>query len=215
NQDSPDEELKVGDLHSPRAPSPNPPASVTTTNTTEENVPHTARTIQEEDEDDSDPEDSERPWNCYLHIRNVPSNRSRTWSRRGSRDELVRVGSTGEDAERRQQEEESIDIKQRIACLAPAPHHPKVVAQFKVPYPLPEVVVDPKNAPGGAYLRMREANESRVDLGENGKDGNGAMVVTAEELKDIICCTGLWLVVREGYGGLTKKRKGDGWRLRG
>ncbi|PVF92413.1 hypothetical protein CPB86DRAFT_791194 [Serendipita vermifera] len=215
NQDSPDEELKVGDLHVPRAPSPNPPASVTTTNTTEENVPHTARTIQEEEEDDSDPEDSERPWNCYLHIRNVSSNRSRTWSRRGSRDELVRIGSTGEEAERRQQsEEESVDIKLRIACLAPAPHHPKVVAQFKVPYPLPDVVVDPRNAPG-VYLKTREPHESRVDLGEMGANANGSMVVTAEELKDIICCTGLWLVVREGYGGLTKKRKGDGWRLRG
>ena len=40
--------------------------------------------------------------------------------------------------------------------------------------------------------------------------------VTAEEIKDVICSTGLWLVVREGFGGIGKvSRKGDGWRIRG
>lgn len=39
--------------------------------------------------------------------------------------------------------------------------------------------------------------------------------LTAEEIKDIVCSTGLWLVVREGFGGVGKvNRKGDGWRIR-
>lgn len=28
------------------------------------------------------------------------------------------------------------------------------------------------------------------------------LVLTAEEIKDIVCGTGLWLAVREGFGGL-------------
>ena len=41
------------------------------------------------------------------------------------------------------------------------------------------------------------------------------MVLTAEEIKDVVCSTGLWLVVREGFGGIGKvARKGDGWRIR-
>ena len=43
----------------------------------------------------------------------------------------------------------------------------------------------------------------------------GLLVLTAEEIKDVVSCTGLWVIVREGYGGLAKKRKGDGWMIRG
>ena len=42
------------------------------------------------------------------------------------------------------------------------------------------------------------------------------MTVTAEELKDVLCATAFWLVVREGFGGVGYvRRKGDGWRIRG
>ncbi|KIP06880.1 hypothetical protein PHLGIDRAFT_30283 [Phlebiopsis gigantea 11061_1 CR5-6] len=42
------------------------------------------------------------------------------------------------------------------------------------------------------------------------------VLLSAEELKDLVCCTGLWLVVREGFGGIGRvKRQGDGWRIRG
>ena len=54
---------------------------------------------------------------------------------------------------------------------------------------------------------------------ENGAAGHGApegLVLTAEEIKDIVSCTGLWLIVREGFGGVGRvSRKGDGgWRIR-
>ena len=41
------------------------------------------------------------------------------------------------------------------------------------------------------------------------------MLLTAEEIKDMLSCTAFWLVVREGFGGVGKvNRKGDGWRIR-
>lgn len=44
----------------------------------------------------------------------------------------------------------------------------------------------------------------------------GTLTLTAEEIKDVVCSTGLWLVVREGFGGVGRvSRKGDGWRIRG
>ena len=42
------------------------------------------------------------------------------------------------------------------------------------------------------------------------------ILLSAEEIKDAVCCTALWLVVREGFGGVGRvKRQGDGWRIRG
>ena len=41
------------------------------------------------------------------------------------------------------------------------------------------------------------------------------ITLSAEEIKDMVCSTGLWLVVREGFGGVGRvSRKGDGWRIR-
>lgn len=194
-----------------RANSPNPPASVTTNTTTEENH---RQADDGGEESDSDIEDSERPWNCYLHIRSVslpPRSHgpSRTTSRTQSRDELhMASGGEGQDQDQNEDEAgEEIDIRLRIACLAPAPHHPRVIAQVKTPYPLPDVVFDSR----GATLRDRvDGQRPKEDDG-----GKGRLTLLAEEIKDVVSCTGLWLIVREGYGGLARKRKGDGWRLRG
>ena len=42
------------------------------------------------------------------------------------------------------------------------------------------------------------------------------VLLSAEEIKDVVCCTALWLIVREGFGGVGRvKRQGDGWRIRG
>lgn len=70
-----------------------------------------------------------------------------------------------------------------IGSLAPTPHHPKLVAQLTVPYPLP-------------------------DLSQSGLGTDGAGL-TREELKDIISVTALFVIIREGFGGLAKRRKGD------
>ncbi|KAH7325455.1 hypothetical protein B0J17DRAFT_681452 [Rhizoctonia solani] len=97
-------------------------------------------------------------------------------------------------------------LKLRLANLVPAPHHPKVIGQFKMPFPLPDVNVQ------NLELIARSANDP-FGMDHHGKDGG--MVMTAEEIKDVVCTTGLWLMVREGFGGLSgKKRKGDGWKIR-
>ncbi|CAO1615994.1 unnamed protein product [Parajaminaea phylloscopi] len=71
-----------------------------------------------------------------------------------------------------------------IGTLSPAPHHPKIVAQLAVPFPLP-------------------------DLSQTGLGADGAGL-TREEIKDIICVTCLHLIIRESFGGLGRvKRRGD------
>ncbi|KAJ7607359.1 hypothetical protein FB45DRAFT_948150 [Roridomyces roridus] len=84
----------------------------------------------------------------------------------------------------------------------------KVVAMLKVPFPLPDVDVD------RMVVRKREVGPGSLG-GTPMKPAHG-LVITAEEIKDVVCSTGLWLVVREGFGGIGKvNRKGDGWRIRG
>ncbi|KAJ1299612.1 hypothetical protein OPQ81_000683 [Rhizoctonia solani] len=96
-------------------------------------------------------------------------------------------------------------LKLRLAHLVPAPHHPKVIGQFKMPFPLPDVHIQ------NLELIPRSASDP---FGMDQGRGEG-MVMTAEEIKDVVCTTGLWLMVREGFGGLSgKKRKGDGWKIR-
>ncbi|KAB5588395.1 hypothetical protein CTheo_8163 [Ceratobasidium theobromae] len=97
------------------------------------------------------------------------------------------------------------ELKLRLAHLVPAPHHPKVIAQFKMPFPLPDVAIQ----------RLELVPRAAADpFGMDPSDGPD-MVMTAEEIKDVVCTTGLWLVVREGFGGLAgKKRKGDGFKIR-
>jgi hypothetical protein len=213
-----------------RTSSPNPPPSITTTGTTEENNHgggggKRGGGDDNGEESESDPEDSERPWNCHLHIRALPTpgngHGSRTASRTHSKDELSAHDSdhSHHSHDHAREREETLDIKLRVACLAPAPHHPKVVAQIKTPYPLPDVLFDSRPGGIGATFRDRDRDESNnnnnnVELEKEGVD-KGTLVLTAEETKDVVSCTGLWLVVREGYGGLARKRKGDGWRLRG
>lgn len=165
-----------------RASSPNPPASIATTNTT-----------GEDDGEESDPEDSETPWTCALHLR------SRTYTHRRS----STVSHPGHPPFDPSPAEQRIDVKLKVATLLPAPHHPKVVAQIKTPYPLQDVLVDE------GVIRPRTAGLPPSE-GEE-----GVLMLTAEEIKDVVSCTGLWVVVREGYGGLAKKRKGDGWLIRG
>jgi hypothetical protein len=164
-----------------RASSPNPPASIATTNTT-----------GDDDGEESDPEDSETPWTCTLHLRSRSRSRSHGHGRSHRRSSTVSHSSSP-----------LLELKLKVATLAPAPHHPKVVAQIKTPYPMPDVLIDT------AAVRPRTT-------GLPPSDGDrGALVLSGEEIKDVVSCTGLWVIVREGYGGLAKKRKGDGWLIRG
>ncbi|THH04417.1 hypothetical protein EW145_g5536 [Phellinidium pouzarii] len=104
-------------------------------------------------------------------------------------------------------------LRLKVGTLSPAPHHPKVVAQLKVPFPLPDVEVAQGRArrrvvtPAGLARPVSRSNDSRTPDGP---------VLTAEEIKDVFSCTAFWVVVREGFGGVGKvNRKGDGWRIRG
>ncbi|KAJ1019938.1 hypothetical protein NDA16_004219 [Ustilago loliicola] len=71
-----------------------------------------------------------------------------------------------------------------LGTLSPAPHHPKLVGQLAVPFPLPDL--------------------SSTGLGP---DGAG---LTREELKDVIIVTCLHLIVRESFGGLARRRSNAG-----
>lgn len=154
----------------------------------------------EDDGDESDPEDSETPWICTVKVRRVvdglPSKTEKT----------------------------PAVLKLKAATLSPTPHHPKVVAMLKVPFPLPDVVIggaglasDPGGGPG-AVLVKRESPSGNGPASPplpSPHHPPGTLKFSAEEIKDVICTTGLWLVVREGFGGVGRVgRKGDGWRIR-
>jgi hypothetical protein len=97
-------------------------------------------------------------------------------------------------------------IRTKLATLSPTPHHPKVVAMLKVPFPLPDVEVE-------RLLVRKRVLGPRGGVLRSGDEGG--LTLTAEEIKDVVSSTGLWLVVREGFGGVGKvSRKGDGWRIR-
>ncbi|KAJ7459505.1 hypothetical protein B0H11DRAFT_174368 [Mycena galericulata] len=158
--------------------------------------------------EESDPEDSETPWTCTVKVRRLAARHARGHSHysmrsgHGSGEEVVDPIQAEHD--RAQWKKEVVRIK--VGTMSPTPHHPKVVAMLKVPFPLPDVDVE------HMVVRKREAGHAGPLSAINGH----GLVITAEEIKDVVCSTGLWLVVRESFGGIGKvSRKGDGWRIRG
>ncbi|KAI0772444.1 hypothetical protein BD413DRAFT_474523 [Trametes elegans] len=185
--------------------------------------------------DESDPEDSETPWTCTLVVRRLsPSRLPTSKSSGGSSGSVVRV---------------------KVAGVVPTPHHPKVVALLKVPFPLPDVEIEQMQVrkriitPAGVARPVTSSGERPGTSGgsgsgssngkhtgsgggvkgffggakENQGPGAGAgpgaagegLILTAEEIKDVVSSTALWLVVREGFGGVGRvSRKGEGWRFR-
>ena len=146
-----------------------------------------------DDGEESEPEDSETPWTCTLVL-----------SRLGG------AGSPGGGGD-----SESV-VRVRVATFSPTPHHPKVVALLKVPFPLPDVIVDRLQVRRRSVSPQGIARPSwNLNAGPDAPDGVAGLVLTAEEIKDVVSSTGLWLVVRESIGGVGKvSRKGDGWRIR-
>ena len=154
----------------------------------------TKKRNQYDDGEDSDPEDSETPWICTLKLR------------RGA---TPAAGGSGGNPTAGNTQPPSSPVLQtqvlriKVGTVSPTPHHPKVVAMLKVPFPLPDIEVE----------RMGVIKRHGVIPPQN-STYNG-LVLTAEEIKDVVCSTGLWLVVREGFGGVGRvSRKGDGWRIR-
>ncbi|KDQ08947.1 hypothetical protein BOTBODRAFT_179421 [Botryobasidium botryosum FD-172 SS1] len=277
-----------------RSPSPNPAPS--------ESV----------EEDEEDPEDSEVPWHCTLYVSTISSlyeqHHQQKQSPYGNNTNNGNGSGTGHQYGKLHSNpnpstaDTSPRIKIKLATLIPAPHHPKVVGQFKMPFPLPDVYIPmfpPAPSPsgglsaaassllpgtfgsgsgfgggggGGSAFSAAAGRPMTSSGGYGGGSGNGsgfgnggardrdrgyptyphqyqqqhqhrreirvlprvitaegsirrspeaaaadnnAIVLTAEEIKDVVCSTGLWLIVREGFGGIGKtKRKGDGWRIR-
>jgi len=143
-----------------------------------------------DDGEESDPEDSETPWVCTLKVRRIGT---------GAVDFMSPPATAFSDAGFPRLTPQILRIK--VGTLSPTPHHPKVVAMLKVPFPLPDVEVEQM---GVVWRKGFEEHEPYHGL-----------MLTAEEIKDIVCSTGLWLVVREGFGGVGRvSRKGDGWRIR-
>ncbi|KAH9834469.1 uncharacterized protein C8Q71DRAFT_769024 [Rhodofomes roseus] len=205
-------------MDSVRSVSPGPAASITTGESNTQENP-------EDDGEESDPEDSETPWTCTLVVRRLHPivNPQTPTPRSPLADEPAQPQS----------------LRVKVAAVVPTPHHPKVVALLKVPFPLPDVEIEhvavrrrivtpaglsrpapdavPESAGSGSGQKKfwsasgKENGSGRAEAGRA-----SGIVLTAEELKDVVSCTGLWLVVREGFGGVGKeRRKGDGWRLRG
>ncbi|KAK7447078.1 hypothetical protein VKT23_014292 [Stygiomarasmius scandens] len=161
----------------------------------------------DDDGDESDPEDSETPWVCTLKVRRLgaapptPSASKIKGQKSGAQQ------GAGEDTS-------SGPLKIKVGTLSPTPHHPKVVAMLKVPWPLPDLEVE--------RMQVRKRDVSNPTPGSAGPGSIQAaterlqgLSLTAEEIKDVICSTGMWVVVREGFGGVGRvSRKGDGWRIR-
>ena len=151
----------------------------------------TKKRNQYDDGEDSDPEDSETPWICTLKLR------------RGATPAAGGGDPTAGDTQPQPAVLQTRVLRIKVGTVSPTPHHPKVVAMLKVPFPLPDIEVE----------RMGVIKRQGVIPPQN-STYNG-LVLTAEEIKDVVCSTGLWLVVREGFGGVGRvSRKGDGWRIR-
>jgi hypothetical protein len=163
------------------------------------------RLREEEDDDESEPEDSETPWTCTLVL-------SRVGEGGGGAVSPATAAATAAAADGTS----SNHTRVRVATLSPTPHHPKVVALLKVPFPLPDIIIDRLQVCRRAVSPQGIARPSwNLTNGGGGGDEPDGLVLTAEEIKDVVSSTGLWLVVRENIGGVGKvSRKGDGWRIR-
>ncbi|RDB17741.1 hypothetical protein Hypma_001059 [Hypsizygus marmoreus] len=199
---------------------------------------------EDDDGDDSEPEDSETPWVCTLKIRRTGNASSLTRSR-GSGSTNGLGGSVTEGSQPRDEMGVLTSTPQvlrvKVGTLLPTPHHPKVVALLKVPFPLPDIEIERMGVnrrPMGESISspfvlakgttFHSVSKSLIILPTTSDMYSsdqpyvrpplsrwGGTTLTAEEIKDVVCSTGMWLVVREGFGGVGKvSRKGDGWRIR-
>jgi hypothetical protein len=142
---------------------------------------------EHEEEEDSDPEDSETPWTCTIRI---PAGTSVVKGRRGT-DALARGKTTSSNKFWRTYGDGLL-----VATMFPAPHHPRVVAQLKMPLELPTLATG---------LRMHPAGPAgSADVGGGLGD---EIMLTEENVKDCLFVTALWLVAREEFSGLGRKKK--------
>ena len=176
----------------------------------------------EDPDEESDTEDSDTPWVCTIICSRLDTNPS---------------DSSSQPAASNQQPQA---LRVRVGSVIPAPHHPKVAAMVKIPDPLPDInlrkctaqkrsqnttkrpatgtstsdrPLNTQSSQSNFPMHSRSALESLLS---SIHDLSMPLVLTSREIKDIVVCTGIWLIVREGFGGVgLEKRRGDGWKIRG
>lgn len=110
----------------------------------------------------------------------------------------VAVQRLGQSPQHHQNGEQESNVRLKVATLAPTPHHPKVVGLLKIPFPLPDIEVE--------HLAVRRRHVTAQGISKTSSRA-GEFILTAEEIKDTVSSTALWLVVREAFGGVGRERK--------
>lgn len=103
--------------------------------------------------------------------------------------------------------------RQLLATLTPAPHHPKVIGQLKVPVGLKsislcEVLPRSTGSATASSSNTAAAEDKKQRQKEAEKRVKEEVCITEEGLKDIICVSAMWLVAREfGSYQIGRKKK--------
>lgn len=143
------------------------------------------RLSNHDDGEESDPEDSETPWVCRIY---VPG--------RKEEDDTARPDEKKSKNRRR----DGLDGEGIVvATLYPAPHHPRVIAQVKVSTDYMPVAT--------GIFRATSRSQSNTDSSTTTSIKGDEIVLSEENVKDVVGVTAMWLVVREDFGGLAKKKK--------
>jgi hypothetical protein len=139
---------------------------------------------KDHDDEESDPEDSETPWVCRVYVPGQERKRPTL---------LNPNASPGRPSGNRSPtRKNSRDNGIVVATLYPAPHHPRVIAQIKI-----STEFEPIETGLRAAMRTKEGEMEQV-------------LLTEENVKDVVGVTALWLVAREDFGGYNKKKVGAG-----
>ena len=179
----------------------------------------------DESGDESDPEDSETPWTCTVTIQRLSAMHSSSSFRQSHPHTSTMISTASSFASTATMEHTAgaprspsppPSVRLKVATLSPTPHHPKVVSLLKMPFPLPDIEVEQlairkrvvtahgvsrTTGTGTGTLLETEA------VGADMSAGSSGLVLTAEEIKDTISSTALWLVVREAFGGVGKEKR--------
>lgn len=98
-------------------------------------------------DNESDPEDSETPWVCTLKVRRtaaaIGKEAGTSPTKESGRSDKQEDNMSGEGKQKSHEWNTHHDVLRiKVGTLSPTPHHPKVVAMLKMPFPLPDVQVE-------------------------------------------------------------------------
>ncbi|WWC87179.1 uncharacterized protein L201_002065 [Kwoniella dendrophila CBS 6074] len=91
--------------------------------------------------------------------------------------------------------------RQLLGTLTPAPHHPKVIGILKIPQGLDSVSLTNLQPKSDSNTQVKDLHGTIKKIKDN-------IALTEENLKDVVCVTAMWLVAREEFNGLGKKKNG-------